>query len=98
MTAMSRAPSITIVTPVRNGVEHLRDCIESVLVQGYDQLEYVIVDGGSTDGTIDLIREYEGRLAFWTSEPDSGQADALNKGFRRATGDLVAWLNADDLF
>jgi glycosyltransferase involved in cell wall biosynthesis len=89
---------ITVITPVFNCAELLEECIVSVLEQGYGRLEYGIVDGGSTDGTVDIIRRYVDRLDFWISEPDDGQADALNKGFRRATGDLVAWLNADDFY
>jgi glycosyltransferase involved in cell wall biosynthesis len=89
-------PSITVVTPVYNGREWIAECIESVLRQSYAPLEYGIIDGGSTDGTVDVIRRYEDRLSFWSTEPDHGQADAINKGFRRATGDLVSWLNADD--
>jgi glycosyltransferase involved in cell wall biosynthesis/2-polyprenyl-3-methyl-5-hydroxy-6-metoxy-1,4-benzoquinol methylase len=89
-------PTITIITPVFNGADFIEECIESVLQQNYLKAEYGIVDGGSTDGTLEIVRRYESRLAFWTSEPDRGQADALNKGFRRATGAVVGWLNADD--
>jgi len=98
MSDAAERPSITVITPVFNGAELLEECIRSVLEQGYDRLEYGIVDGGSTDGTLDVISRYEDRLAFWISEPDDGQADALNKGFRRSSGDLVCWLNADDFF
>lgn len=91
-------PKITVVTPVYNCAKLLEDCIVSVLGQEYPNLEYGVVDGGSTDGTLDILQRYEDRLTFWTSEPDDGQADALNKGFRRAAGELVCWLNADDFF
>jgi glycosyltransferase involved in cell wall biosynthesis len=91
-------PTITVITPLYNQADMLEDCIVSVLNQEYPRLEYGIVDGGSTDGSIDVVRRYANKLAFWMSEPDHGQADALNKGFRRATGELVCWLNADDFF
>src|SRR4030095_855946 len=92
----SEWPAITVITPVYNGVDFLEQCIASVLAQQYPTLQYGIGDGGSTDGTLDVVRRYEDRLAFWSSEPDRGQADALNKGFGRASGELVCWLNADD--
>ena len=82
-------PSITVVTPVYNCAELLEECIVSVLDQDYPRLEYGIIDGGSTDGTLDIIRAYESRLSFWVSEADDGQADALNKGFKRASSELV---------
>lgn len=91
-------PRITVVTPAYNSAELIDDCIASVLEQQYPNLEYIVVDGGSSDGTVDVVRRYEDRLRSWTSEPDNGQADALNKGFRRATGELVCWLNSDDFF
>jgi GT2 family glycosyltransferase len=91
-------PTITVITPVYNRADLLEHCIVSVLDQDYPKLEFGIVDGGSTDGSVDLVRRYEDKLAFWMSEPDDGQADGLNKGFRRATGELVCWLNADDFF
>jgi glycosyltransferase involved in cell wall biosynthesis len=96
--AAGGVPRITVVTPTYNGGELLEDCIVSVLEQGYPNLEYIVIDGGSTDASLDILRRYDGRLAYWTSEPDRGQADALNKGFLRATGELVCWLNADDFF
>ncbi len=91
-------PKITVVTPAYNSVELLEDCITSVLDQGYQNLEYIVVDGGSTDGSLEILRRYEDSFAYWTSEPDGGQTDALNKGFRRATGELLCWLNSDDFY
>jgi len=90
-------PRITIVTPVRNGAKYIEDTIRSILSQGYPNLEYFIVDGGSTDGTVDIIRKYEAQIAGWISEPDKGVYDALNKGFARATGEVMGWLNASDM-
>jgi glycosyltransferase involved in cell wall biosynthesis len=89
-------PLVSIVTVVRNGERHLPEAIESVLSQNYAPLEYVVIDGASTDGTVDIIRKYEDDLAYWTSEPDRGVFDAMNKGIRRSTGRLIKLLNADD--
>ena len=86
---------ITIITPVLNQVSYIETCILSVLAQDCD-VQYIIVDGGSTDGTIDIIRKYEGSIAFWKSEPDSGQSNAINKGLQLANGTFFNWLNADD--
>jgi glycosyltransferase involved in cell wall biosynthesis len=90
-------PKITIVTPSFNQGKFLRQTIESILAQNYPHLEYFIIDGGSTDESLDIIREYEDQISWWVSETDRGQTDAINKGFKRATGELCAWVNSDDV-
>lgn len=89
-------PKITLITPVHNGAHRLGKTIRSVLSQNYPNLEYIIVDGGSKDGTLDVIRSFEGSLAFWMSEPDQNPHEALSKGFSHSTGEIMGWIGAGD--
>lgn len=91
-------PKITIVTPNYNGSRYLEDTIMSVFGQNYPNLEYIIIDGGSTDGSINIIKKYENRLAYWVSEPDKGMYQAIQKGFDISTGEIMAWINSDDMY
>ncbi|MCI9843884.1 glycosyltransferase family 2 protein [Flavobacterium pectinovorum] len=91
-------PKISIVTPNFNGGEYLEQTIQSVLSQNYPNLEYIVIDGGSTDNSIAIIKKYENQLAYWISEPDNGLYEAVQKGFDKSTGEIMAWINSDDLY
>lgn len=90
-------PRITIVTPSYNQGQYLEETIQSVLCQQYPNVEYLIIDGNSNDNTINIIKKYEKYITYWCSEKDVGQANAINKGFSKATGDILMWLNSDDM-
>lgn len=92
-----RWPRISLVTAVFNGAKYFDATIQSILNQHYPNLEYIVIDGGSTDGTLDIIKKYESHISYWISEPDRGLYDALNKGFARSTGEIMGWLNASDM-
>jgi len=91
-------PKFSIVTPSYNQAQFLEDAIQSVLTQEYPNLEYIIIDGGSTDQSVEIIKKYDYRLTYWVSAPDNGQSEAINKGVMRATGEWVSWLNSDDMY
>ncbi len=91
-------PHISVVTPSLNQAQFLEEAMSSVLNQNYPNLEYIVIDGGSTDGSVEIIRRHSDQLAYWVSEPDRGQYHAINKGFRHATGDIMAWINSSDKY
>lgn len=91
-------PKVSIITSVFNGEEYLEETILSVLNQSYDNIEYIIIDGGSTDKSVDIIKKYEDRLAYWISEKDNGMYDGIAKGFSHATGEICAYINSDDFY
>jgi glycosyltransferase involved in cell wall biosynthesis len=91
-------PKISIVTPSFNQAHYIEKTITSVIDQKYPNIEYIIFDAGSTDGSVEIIRKYEDKITFWESKPDKGQADAIYRGFEMATGDIIAWVNSDDYY
>lgn len=90
-------PKITVITPVYNQVDYIEATILSVIEQNYENIEYIIIDGGSTDGTLDIIKKYEHDITTWISEPDEGMYDALGKGFEMSKGEIMCWINSDDI-
>ena len=91
-------PRVSIVTPSYNAADFIEEALRSALLQGYPDIELIVIDGGSTDGTVEILRKYDPWITYWVSEPDRGQSHALNKGFARATGEWLGWLNADDTY
>jgi glycosyltransferase involved in cell wall biosynthesis len=95
---MPDQPLVSVITPSFNHARFIETTMRSVLMQDYPRIEYLVVDGGSSDGTVDIIQKYAGKLAWWVSEKDRGQTDAINKGFAHAKGEYLAWLNSDDTY
>ncbi|MCW5519189.1 glycosyltransferase [Aureitalea sp. L0-47] len=97
MAALNHIPKISVITPNYNQGDFLEQTIQSVLDQNYPNLEYIIIDGGSTDQSVEIIKKYEDSLSYWVSEPDMGMYHAINKGFDLCTGDIMCWINSDDI-
>jgi len=95
---MDDNPLVSIITPSYNQSRYIEETIQSVIGQNYAKIEYIIIDGGSNDGSIEIIKRYDGSLKDWISEPDQGQTDAINKGFARTNGEILAWINSDDTY
>lgn len=95
---MGLSVKISIITPSFNQDQYIENTIQSVLNQDYSNLEYIIIDGGSSDKTVEIIKKYEKHLHYWISETDNGQSHAINKGFEKATGEIIAWINSDDIY
>ena len=97
-TTQNNLPLVSVITVVFNGEKFLEKCIQSVVSQSYQNIEYIVIDGGSSDATLSILKKYSGKIDYWQSEQDNGIYDAMNKGLKRATGDYIAFLNSDDYY